>query len=334
MKRSHLEYLACPNCKGNLVVLEAQKEGQFSIETGILKCSCCSAKYDVIHHIPRFVPLENYAKGFGLEWTMHARTQYDSYSGANVSEERFFNETRWPRKLDGEVILEVGSGSGRFTEQAASTGAMLVSMDLSSAVEANYASNGNKDNVLIVQADIFKLPFRENFFDKLFCFGVLQHTPDVEQAFMSFPRYLKSGGILVMDVYDKKKGIRGLLKRLSITRYWIRPVTKNIPPDKLYNLCKRYIEFMWPIAKIINKIPYIGKALNWRLLIADYRGDYNLSEKMLKEWAILDTFDMLSPTYESLQYIETVQKWFSNAGMRDIDVCYGYNSIEGRGIKP
>jgi len=56
-----------------------------------------------------------------LEWTKHAMTHYDSYTGSKISERSFFDETGWSRKLHGELILEVGSGSGRFTEQAATT---------------------------------------------------------------------------------------------------------------------------------------------------------------------------------------------------------------------
>lgn len=36
------------------------------------------------------MPRENYASGFGLDWTKHARTQYDSYSGIRASEQRFY----------------------------------------------------------------------------------------------------------------------------------------------------------------------------------------------------------------------------------------------------
>jgi len=273
-------------------------------------------------------------RGFGLEWTIHAKTQYDSYTGSNISETRFYNETMWPRELHGEVILEVGSGSGRFTVQAASTGAMVVSMDLSSSVDANYAMNGYRDNILIVQADIYKMPFRKNFFDKLFCFGVLQFTPSPDQAFTKLPCYLKQGGNLVIDVYTKKTGFVGLIRRLFSTKYWIRPVTKKISPEKLYQWCKRYVEFMWPTARIINKIPYLGNRLNWQLLIADYRGKYKLSEEMLKEWAILDTFDTLSAIYEYPQSVETVEQWFRIAHMFNIDVKYGPNLIVGRGMKP
>src|SRR5439155_25559775 len=145
------------------------------VETGTLRCTACRQEYPILRFIPRFVPLENYASSFGFEWIKHARTQYDSASGASVSETRFFNETKWPRQMPGEAILEVGSGSGRFTEQAASTGAMVVSLDYSYAVEANYASNGARDNVLIVQGNLYQMPFRKSFFDRLLCIGVLQH---------------------------------------------------------------------------------------------------------------------------------------------------------------
>lgn len=330
MKKEHLKYLVCPYCKGDLIISEVQKQSNTSIETGVLQSFKCNKKYSIIRHIPRFVSKENYASGFGLEWTKHARTQYDSYTGINISEARFFSETKWPRRLDGQIILEVGSGSGRFTEQAAATGAMVVSMDLSSAVDANYAFNGCKDNVLVVQADIYNMPFKENFFDKLFTLGVLQHTPRVKEAFLALPHYLKSGGSLAIDCYRKFGGIKGLL----ITKYWIRPLTKNIPPEKLYRWCKRYVEYMWPIAKLSNKIPKYGRWLNWQLLIADYRGTYNLSETILKEWAILDTFDMLSPVYDYPQTIQAVKSWFEEANMLNVEVRYGHASIVGHGIKP
>jgi uncharacterized protein YbaR (Trm112 family) len=329
MKLDHMQFLVCPNCKSGLELFEVKKSENDSIESGELRCSNCNSKYAIIRHIPRFVSEENYTSSFGLQWTKHARTQYDSHSGANVSEKRFFEETKWPRDLTGQIILEVGSGSGRFTEQAALTGAMVVSMDYSVAVDANYTINGKKDNVLIIQADIYNMPFKESFFDKLFCFGVLQHTPDVKKAFFTLPHYLKSGGDVAVDVYLKPSGIRILLR----TKYWIRPFTRRMNPEVLYSITRKYVNLMWPICKFIRKLPY-GRSINWTLLIADYGGVYDLKEDMLKEWAMLDTFDMLSPAYDNPQTMETVKKWFNDAELINIDVRYGYNGIEGRGQKP
>jgi ubiquinone/menaquinone biosynthesis C-methylase UbiE len=272
--------------------------------------------------------MENYASSFGVEWNRHARTQYDSYTGTKISETRFFEETHWPRELHGETILEVGSGSGRFTEQAASTGAMIVSMDYSCAVDANYKSNRHKSNVLIVQGDIYSMPFRANFFDRLFCIGVLQHTPDVEQAFFSLLKYLKPGGNLAVDVYCYRWWIH-----LLWARYWVRPITRRLEPEALYKLCERYVSVMWPIARLIHRLPK-GRYINSALLIADYKGVYPLSEEMLKEWAILDTFDGLSAFYEHPQSLRTVRTWFEKAGLESTEVDYGYSVIVGRGIKP
>lgn len=323
-----MKYLACPTCAGDLAVTKIEKYEKDSIESGVLQCLNCKVTFNIVRHIPRFVPIENYASAFGFEWNKHARTQYDSYTGTNISETRFFKETKWPRELQGETILEVGSGSGRFTEQAASTGAMVVSMDYSCAVDANYASNGRRDNVLIVQGDIYSMPFKVSFFDRLFCIGVLQHTPDVERAFFSLLEYLKPGGSLVIDVY-RYEWWTYLLK----TKYWVRPITKRLPHETLYKLCDKYVNLMWPVARWINKLPR-GRHINWTLLIADCRGVHPLPEQLLKEWTILNTFDALSAVYDNPQSLKTVRKWFAKAGLEHVEVHRGYNGIEARGTRP
>ncbi|MBL9145741.1 MAG: methyltransferase domain-containing protein [Verrucomicrobiaceae bacterium] len=329
MRECHLSLLVCPECQASLALSQTKPGDGDRICSGTLTCVSCHAAFPIIDHIPRFVSSDNYARNFGLEWTRHARTQYDSHSGATVSEDRFFKETGWPRDLVGEHILEVGSGSGRFTEQAAKTGAMVVSFDFSFAVEANYASNGHKANVLIVQADLLKMPLRRGFFDKLYCFGVLQHTPDVRRSFLSLPPMLKPGGDLCVDVYSKKVWWVELL----VKGRWIRPLTRHLPPHLLYALVNRYVRLMWPLATQINKLP-LGMHINLALLVADYRGHFDLSEEMLKEWAILDTFDLLSAYYDQPQTVKTLQQWFEEAGLDDIRVHLGFNGIEGHGKAP
>lgn len=328
MKEEHIHHLACPKCRGSLKLGKVEKVEKGAIKEGSLNCFSCNTGYSIVRYIPRFTSTNNYATNFGFEWNKHYKTQYDSYTGTNVSAERFFTETKWPDDLRGEIILEVGSGSGRFTEIAASTGALVVSFDYSSAVEANYKSNGNKDNVIIVQASIYSMPFRKCTFDRIFCFGVLQHLPDVEQGFMELPNFLKPGGNLVVDCY-RFTGLRFFLNPRTI----MRPVTKRVQHETLYNAVQKYINLMWPIARQIHKLPF-GRHINQALLIGDYRGIRPLSEEHLKEWAILDTFDMLSPAYEKPQTVATITKWFKKAGLENIEVHHGYNGIEGRGSRP
>lgn len=327
MYLKHLSLLACPECFGELRCDKAEYgEDGGVVLGGELACTQCNTRYPIVSGVPRFVPRENYASGFGLEWIKHARTQYDSYSGLPISEERFFESTHWPRDLSGELILEVGSGSGRFTEQAAKTGATVVSFDYSYAVDANYQSNGTHDNVLIVQADVFAMPFRSATFDRLFCFGMLQHTPNPSRAFEALPRVLKSNGSLCADVY------KVTLSRMLQTKYLVRPITRKMDPDRLYDRVRKWVDFMWPLATQIRKLPK-GSGINWRLLVAD-DSPLGISGEMLKEWSYLNTFDMLAPHYDRPASIRTFKRWAMNAGVNDIGVEYTGHGVVLRGSAP
>jgi SAM-dependent methyltransferase/uncharacterized protein YbaR (Trm112 family) len=321
MHADHLKFLVCPDCHVQLICAcrDADTAAGAIIE-GRLACTSCRQEYPVTGGVPRFVPRENYASGFGLEWTKHSRTQYDSYSGIRASEQRFFGQTGWPRDLTGEVILEVGSGSGRFTEQAARTGATVVSFDYSYAVDANYASNGERSNVLIVQADVFAMPFRPQSFDRVFCFGMLQHTPSPSRAFAALPAALKPGGALCADIYKAS-----FWRTVAQTKYWVRPFTRRMNPDRLYARVQGWVDFMWPLASIIRRLPK-GYAINWRLLVADY-SFLGLHGRMLKEWSYLDTFDMLAPRYDRPATRETFRQWAVQAKLIDIDAFYSPHGV-------
>src|SRR2546423_1505640 len=103
MKREHLHYLVCPACNEPLELSQIL-EDSLGICSGVLKCIRCGSTYPIVRHIPRFVSERNYASTFGFQWTKHAQTQHDSYTGVPISEQRFFQETRWPRRLDDEVL--------------------------------------------------------------------------------------------------------------------------------------------------------------------------------------------------------------------------------------
>lgn len=328
MRLEHLKYLRCPKSGAPLILTDEVIENG-RVKEGLL-VTTDGYTYPIVKFIPRFVDADNYAANFGFEWQVHARTQFDADAKHKMSEERVFGVTGWPRDLDGEVILEAGSGSGRFTEHLLSTGAMVVSFDYSQAVEPNYASNGGNENLLLVQANIYEMPFERAFFDKVFCFGVLQHTPDPHASFRALTQMMKPGAKLATDIYLKT------FKRYYLnTRYWVRPLTRGMAPEKLYARCKAWIDLMWPLARIIRKIPKVGEAINWRLLIADYANQMpDADDATLKEWAYLDTFDMLSPAFDIPQTPATYQRWHEEAGLQDIHVRPGPNGLVATASRP
>lgn len=328
MRPDHLNHLRCPKTKKQLQ-LEIIQLIDGRIKEGVLFEPRSGNKYPILNFIPRFVSPDNYTNNFGLEWNKHSRTQYDETSGFDISGERFQNETGWGKVLTNELILEAGSGSGRFTKHAVETGAMVVSFDYSAAVEANYRSNGQNGNLLIVQASIFEMPFETGYFDRTFCFGVLQHTPDPRKAFHCLVQSIKKGGHISSDIY-----LKSFAKVYLSPKYLIRRYTKDMNPERLYRLTEKYVSFMWPLSKRLMKIPKLGKMINWRLMIADYSSILkNADEKKLKEWAILDTYDMISPAYDFPATSNTFKKWHVEEGLNNIDIHYGFNGVEARAVK-
>lgn len=324
MRLDHLPLLRCPQTGSELSLAETVMENG-RVKSGVLVAESDSASaptYPIVDFVPRFVSSENYAQNFGFEWNQHPRTQYDSQSGHSISEDRLYTFTRWPRDMTGEIILEAGSGSGRFTEPLLHTGATVVSFDYSDAVEANRNSNGDDPNLLLVQADIYAMPFSENLFDRVICYGVLQHTPDPKTAFKALVTKLAPGGHLATDIY-----LKSLTYFWLNTRYWVRPLTRNMDSERLYRWCKGYISIMWPLVRLLRRMPY-GQAIIWRLLVADPIDDMpDADNATLREWAILDTFDMLSPRFDLPQTPATFERWHRESDLDCIDVQLGSNGV-------
>jgi SAM-dependent methyltransferase len=265
--------------------------------------------------VPRFVPAENYAGSFGLQWNRFRRTQLDSFSGQPISRNRFERFTGWTaRDLEGALVLDVGCGAGRFTEVALAMGARVVAIDYSSAVDACQQNHGDSPNLMVVQADIYDLPFRPASFDYIYCLGVLQHTPDVEKAVKALPPLLRAGGRLAVDLYPK------LAANVLWPKYWLRPLTSRLRPDRLFRLIERAVPVLWPLSLALGRVPRIGRKLRYALPIVNYEGIYPLSEPQLKEWAVLDTFDMLAPAFDQPQTAATLQTWLEQSGLADVQV--------------
>ena len=64
---------------------------------------------------------------------------------------------------------------------------------------------------------------------------------------------------------------------------------------------------------IRNTVPFLGKYIGGLIPVANYKFIYPLTDAEHIEWSILDTFDALSPNFDSPQTLTEVQKWFDEA---------------------
>jgi SAM-dependent methyltransferase len=324
MKIELLELLRCPMSGQRL---ELEDDASQDIESGWLISEDGQYRYPIHNGIPRFVPEANYADNFGMQWNHFRQTQLDSYSGHAISADRFWKATGWSAdELKNQWLLDVGCGAGRFAEVALNAGAKVVALDYSSAVDACYKNLKHFPNLHVVQGDIYKLPFASGAFPFVYSLGVLQHTPNVAKAFEALPPMVQSGGRLCVDFYWKR------FRTMLHSKYIIRPITKHIPQQKLFRLLERSIPSLLAISRGIGRVPLMGRGLKRLIPVADYTGVYPLSYQQLREWALLDTFDMLAPTYDKPQKEATVRQWLSEAGLTDVQVFHGGHLV-GRGTK-
>jgi SAM-dependent methyltransferase len=322
-----IETLRCPQSDARLRLEEARyTDGQ--VQSGWLVTADGRNRYPVRDFIPRFAPHSNYADNFGMQWNAFRRTQLDSYSGQPISARRFWTATGWRAEhLAGQWVLDAGCGAGRFAEIALQAGARVVALDYSNAVDACYANLRQYPNLHCVQGDINALPFPKGFFPYVYSFGVLMCTPNTARAFAALPPMVAAGGRLCVDFYGLRFGT------LLQAKWVLRPITSRMPARTLFRWLQSAVPVLLPVSQFLGAIPALGLYLKRLIPVANYTGIYPLNAEQLKEWALLDTFDMLAPKYDHPEpTARRLRCWLDGAGLTEVEVLRAGHLV-GRGHK-
>jgi len=101
--------------------------------------------------------------------------------------------------VKGNIILDVGSGSGRDSKFFFDKGFEVKSIDLSEKM-INFSSNYCKD-VDFIKMDFNKLDFEDGFFDGLWVSSSIVHVKkeNIENVIKEFYRVLKIGGVIFIS---------------------------------------------------------------------------------------------------------------------------------------
>jgi SAM-dependent methyltransferase len=313
MQTKLLEVLACPKCSCDLTCSVSEQAEADEIVTGTLSCPKCKQDFPIVGGIPRFVPHDNYAASFGYQWNRFKLEQIDSKNGTNLSANRFYSETGWTKEwMKDKWVLDAGCGAGRFLDVAAEGEGQVVGLDISNAIDAAKENLRGRKNVHFVQASIYDPPFRSGAFDGCYCIGVVQHTPDPQKAMQSLPRLLRPGGRIAITAYERK------LWTPLYAKYWLRPVTKRVDKQKLLACIKGAMPILFPITEVLFRLPLAGRVFMFAIPVANYVHERALTRRQRYDWAILDTFDMLSPQYDQPRTRQEVEEALAAVGVMDI----------------
>jgi 2-polyprenyl-3-methyl-5-hydroxy-6-metoxy-1,4-benzoquinol methylase len=286
--------------------------------------------FPIVNGIARFVASPQYASAFGLQWRKYRRTQLDSYMGVPLTElrlRRCLGEKLWD-SLQGSTVLEVGCGAGRFTEVLLKEGALVTSVDLSDAVEANQESFPQGPHHVIGQADVYALPFQSAQFDIVLCLGVIQHTPEPEKTFKALWHHVRPGGWLVVDHYTYN------LSHFTKTAPLFRQVLKRLKPESGLRATTALVNALFPVHKAVRAVYPLQMLLSRISPVQVYfHAHPALSMELQREWALLDTHDTLTDWHKHFRTRRQIARILVNLNGVRIHCVNGGNGVEARAQK-
>jgi SAM-dependent methyltransferase len=312
MLETLLAVLSCPTCNGTLSC-EALDDDRVE-----LVCTACGLRAPVIRGVPRLAgtPDTNEARrtqaSFGYEWTEFndpepsGQTNFQDYfAGLDLE------------SLKGKLVLDAGCGMGRHARETGKYAGIVVAVDFSAAVDQAARNTASQKNVQCIQADLTRLPLRNESFDFVYSLGVLHHIADTEGALRGLVAKLKKGGQLRVYLYWKREGMSGwLLSCVSA----VRLVTTRLPFPVLKFLC-------W----VLSVLLFVG-------VIVPYRAALALGIRSLEAWPLFvytkypfqvlynDQFDRFSAPIEKRYSPEEARQLLTSVGLTDVAVqaCYGW----------
>ncbi len=313
----------------NLLPYYSPKTGEQLYLNGDQLISNTGEHFPLINGIPRFVPEDNYASAFGLQWKNFAKTQLDSFSRTDITQSRLERCLGFPiSELKGKTLLEVGAGAGRFTELLVKGGALVHSVDLSVAVEVNKENIGEAANYTIAQASVYELPYTNNLFDIVVCLGVIQHTPDPEKTIRCLWEKVKPGGLLVIDHYKWRIGYYSTLTPIY------RSILKEMKPVKSKKIVDTIVNFFFPLHWKFKDKPVFNWLLHRISPLIVYMKQYPEQNRDFHyEWSKLDTYDQLTDYYKHLRTPEQIRKTLEKLQAKKIWINEDGNGVEARGVK-
>lgn len=346
MKIRHLHLIICPECGEKFNISDSSVKGD-EIELGSLKCDN-GHNFAITNGIPRLLPMEineeqkKTADSFGQKWNTDSVKQY-GFDGEVLKFHHnwYLQRYGWPcektfKKFLGkqEYILDAGCGAGRdvkwFSE---SCNGMVIGIDISSSIDVARNNLRECDNVLLIQCDLSKLPFAEDFFTFISCDQVIHHSANTENSFNHLVNHLCKGGVFSTYTYKNKGPIR------EFCDDFIREKTTNMSYEECYKFSKQMtllgkafaelsanveIPVDIPLLNIKKGRVDMQRFLYWNVFKCFWNEDHGL------ESSIMTNFDWYHPKIAHRHSPDELKKWVADNKLQTLFFDVGDAGISVR----
>jgi SAM-dependent methyltransferase len=285
--------------------------------------------YAVRNGIPRLVaPLQDAGQkqtqeSFAYKWQRESSYSSPAFKAGIaqwvIHRYGFGNDEEMRRFFSGKTrILDAGCGGGLCTSLWMAPGwrdgsrAEYYGVDISEAIDVAKERIGGYEGTHFVQADVMRLPFRDESFDSVFSEGVLHHTASTRDALASLVGALAPGGDALFYVYRKKAPIR------EFTDDWVRAQISSLAPDAGWEALRPLTALGESLANLHTEIdvpldiPFLGiKAGRYDIQRFVY---WHIAKVFWNEQWTFDennhvNFDWYHPRYAHRQTEDEIREW-------------------------
>lgn len=238
------------------------KDYSEEVEEGLIYCDICNIYFPIVNKIPRIYKnvendynLENLEissnnlrvvknqekikKSFSKEWEeLNYEDNLIWLWGTDSRIDTFFEEIgiKDGKELTGKLLIDCGCGSGILTMNLAKRYSVeIIAFDMADILDR--AVSRNKSNLChFVQTSVFYPPFKHQIADIVYSHGVLHHTYNTKEAFLSIEKLTKQKGLLYVWLYGKKRGWNKIRFIFIKTVRFIIARLPHIPQDFMINI--------------------------------------------------------------------------------------------------
>lgn len=292
MQRVVLEqFICCPLDRSYPLLVEDADWKADDLISGVLRCRICGNGYPVVRGIPNLLP-----PGHDLEPDVVAAKMRES--NARDADAPVYDDTvpTFQTTLElsallnalqvkpGDLVVDLGAGTGRLTIELAKRGAHVLAVDISPrSLEVNKAkcSQLNEANMHHLAVDVCYLPLRDGIADKAGSGMMLEHIPtdgERRRCIDEIHRVLRVGGHLALTAYNyswtrRRRGTRegyhgkdlyyyrfdGVEMRGLFNQYRVHTLTAllNLPQRLQSHLLERVIMSIPPVARLAGDLLFV-----------------------------------------------------------------------------
>jgi ubiquinone/menaquinone biosynthesis C-methylase UbiE len=205
----------------------------------------------VIEVFTTFSALENIdtevVNDFGEEWK-----KFSVHNDESVRELRkeYFDIIDETIVNKNTYMIDIGCGSGRWTEYFADKAGFIEAIDPSDAVHVASKMLSNQPTVRITKASVDTIPWDDETFDFGMSIGVLHHIPDTAKAMTACVKKIKKGGHFYVYLYYRFDNRGILFKSIFYLSSIFRLIISRMPSAMKKFTCDALaILVYWPLSR-------------------------------------------------------------------------------------